>query len=338
MENLYSIEQVKDLIMRKFEKVDVPVDQASIVADHLIYADMRGVHSHGMIRVKAYVKRILEGGINLNPNIKVEQNAPTMALIDGDNGLGMPVTKLGVEKAIEIAKKYGMASVGVKNINHSGTMSYYLEEVAKANLVGITMATAEPIIAPYGATQSYFGTNPLAFVAPVKDNYPIMLDMATSQKAFGYVMNAKNKGEEIPLEWGAVDKNGEPTTNPNEAVRMLPIAQAKGYGIMMMINILSGIMLNELSGDKIPSYTEKKRQGLAQFFIVIDPANFMPLDDFLEDMKTMYDEITNMLPAKDFDRVRVPGQRGYELFEKNLENGLELNEKVREYLEDDGKL
>ncbi|WP_423363629.1 ureidoglycolate dehydrogenase [Mycoplasma sp. P36-A1] len=335
----YTQEELKQLIIKKLMLAKVNEKQAQEVANHLVYADARGIHSHGSNRVKSYILRIKRGFCNLNPNIKYVSTATSTGYVDGDNSLGVPVAKLAMEKAIEIAKNHGVAIIGAKDLNHSGTMAYYLEMAAKENLVALAVATAPPQVAPYGGSQAYFGTNPLGFVAPVKDSRPIIVDMATSVKAFGYVMEARNKGEEIPLGW-AIDDQGNPTTDPNKAALMLPFAEAKGYSIMLMINILAGIMLNIPAGDNIPSTFNNpdSKLTIGQLFIVINPANFMPIDKFLDDMKQMSEEIKSNKPANGFEKVMLPGEIADNTYQEYLKTGIPISKVVADYLEDETKL
>src|SRR5699024_3081046 len=135
----------------------------------LTFADHRGIHSHGAVRVEYYAERIAKGGITANPEYQFEQTGPSTGVFEGDNGPGHQAAKQAMEKAIEMAKKNGVAVVGVKHISHSGALGYFVEMASKANMVGLSMCQSDPMVVPFGGTEPYFGTNPIAFSAPSND-------------------------------------------------------------------------------------------------------------------------------------------------------------------------
>jgi len=330
----YTEKELTDLVVSKLKGVGVNDFDAKTTADHLVYADSHGILTHGTLRLKDYIDRIKEGYVNLDPKVVSKKTSNNSIYVDGDNGLGMGITYDALKDGIKLVKEgNGIVMVGVVNVNHTGTMSYYLNEIAKEGLVGMTMCIAHAQVAPFGGTKPYFGTNPFGFTAPIKDNYPFILDMATSKQAYGKVMVAKARNEQIPEGW-ALTKDGQPTTNPDEAVMMLPFGDAKGYGIMAMINILAGVMLNEPSGADVqtPINKDKAPQRLTQFFIIMDPKAFMDEDKFLKDMEQMKEDINSQKPAQGFDRVLIPGQRSFEYYEDTLKNGIKIEKVVDDYL------
>jgi len=333
----YTQEELTKLIADKFLEVGTSQRDADLTAEHLVYADMHGINTHGSLRTRDYIYRINEGYVNLEPKVTFTQTTNNTIYVDGDNGLGMPICLDAVNKGLELIKKNnGIVMVGCTNLNHTGTESYYLNEIAKAGYVGMSMCIAHPQVAPYGGSVPYFGTNPFGFGAPIKDDYPLILDMATSIQAWGKVMVAKARGEKIPEGW-ALDKDGKPTTDPDLAVNMLPFGGAKGYGIMLMVNVLSGVMLNTPFGYDVkePVNDKKEPQKLTHLFVIFDPAAFMDKEKFLEDMATMKKEITSQKPAQGFDSVRIPGQRSFDVYQDCLKNGIKIEEVVEKYLNKD---
>jgi len=329
----YSEQELKELVINKLESVGVNHFDASTTADHLVYADMHGIITHGTLRLPDYVYRIKEGYVNLDPIVEYKQTTNNTLYVDGDNGLGMGITLDAMNKGVELIKQgNGIVMVGVVNVNHTGTMAYYLNELTQQGLVGMCMCIAHPQVAPFGGTKPYFGTNPFGFGAPIKDDYPFILDMATSQQAWGKVMVAQARNETIPEGW-ALDKDGRPTTDPHKAVMMLPFGGAKGYGIMSMINILAGVMLNQPFGYDVnlPVNENKAHHQLTHFFVLMDPKAFMDEDKFLTDMAKMKKDINDQ-----GDDVRLPGQRGFEIYEDCLKNGIKIEQVVEDFLTEKG--
>lgn len=253
-------EEYIKLISNKLHQAGLQHDHALIVADVLAYADEREVYSHGAIRVEYYAERIAKGGINTDPNFVIENKEPSVAIYQGENGVGHVVANNAMDEAIRMAKETGVAVVGARQISHSGTLSYYVDKASANNLIGISMCQADPMAVPFGGAEPYYGTNPIAFSAPGKDEKAILFDMATTEKAWGRILEARNKGEEIPDNW-AVDKDGQPTTDPFKVAGLLPIAGPKGYGLSMMIDILAGILLDLPSGSGVSALYGNLAEG-----------------------------------------------------------------------------
>lgn len=186
--------ELYELMKNKLMKAGLQEDAAADVSDVLTFADHRGIHSHGAVRVEYYAERIAKGGINAHPNYEFEKTGPSSAVFHGDNGPGHQAAKQAMDKAIEMAKENGIAVVGVKNISHSGALGYFVEMAADQDMVGISMCQSDPMVVPFGGTEPYFGTNPIAFSAPTNDDRVITFDMATTVQAWGKVLDARSKG------------------------------------------------------------------------------------------------------------------------------------------------
>ena len=207
--------ELHQLIKNKLEAAGLYSNQAEEVANHLVFADSCGIHSHGAVRVDYYAEQIAKGGVTLEPEMNFEKTGPSTGIFHGDNGIGQYVANSGLKEAIQMAKESGVAVVGISKMSHSGALSYYVKKAAEQDLIGITMCQSDPMAVPYGGSEVYYGTNPIAFSVPRKNGAPIVFDMATTVQAWGKILTARVKSEEIPSTW-AVDKNGEPTKNPNE--------------------------------------------------------------------------------------------------------------------------
>ena len=326
-------QKLMDLIKTKLHKAGLTEDHAEGVADVLVHADARGVHSHGAMRVEYYAERIAKGGINTSPIFTFEKTGPCSATFDGDNGVGHVVADLAMNEAIKMAKETGIAIVGVRRISHSGALSYFVEKAAQANLIGLSVCQSDPMVVPYGGAEPYYGTNPIAFAAPGNGEDNILFDMATTVQAWGKVLHARSKNESIADTW-AVDKNGEPTTDPFQVNALLPIAGPKGYGLMMMVDVLSGILLGLPSGNKVSSMYEDltEHRNLGQLHIVINPEFFTGLSTFKQGISDTMTGLNQVKPAPGFDQVSYPGQRSAAREKESAENGIEIVDDVYNYL------
>lgn len=327
---------LKKLITLKLNKAGLSEEHAEGVADVLVHADLRGVHSHGAMRVEYYAERIAKGGITTNPNFTFEKTGPSSAVFDGDNGVGHVAAKKAMDHAIEMAKESGIAVVGVRRIGHSGALSYYVQQAAREGLIGLSLVQSDPMVVPFGGIEPYYGTNPIAFAAPGKDDDMITFDMATTVQAWGKILHARSKNESIPDTW-AVDKNGEPTTDPFKVNALLPIAGPKGYGLMMMVDVLSGILLGLPFGNRVSSMYHDLSEGrnLGQLHIVINPAYFTDLTTFKENISKTMSDLNNIKPAPGFEQVFYPGQNTTIVEQQSKLEGIEIVDEVYRYLESD---
>lgn len=328
-----SKKELHNLIANKMHKAGLTKEHADMAADVLTFADLRGIHSHGAVRVEYYSERIAKGGITNNPEFKFTKTGPSSAVFDGDNGCGLVVAKLAMDEAIKMAKENGVAVVGAKRISHSGALAYFVEMAAKEGLVAVSVCQSDPMVVPYGGAEEYFGTNPIAFGAPTADERTLTFDMATTVQAWGKILYARSKGESIPPTW-AVDESGNPTTDPHKVNALLPIAGPKGYGLMMMVDVLSGVLLGLPFGKHVSSmYADlSKGRELGHLHILINPGHFTDPTIFKQNMSQMLDELTAIKPAPGVDRVYYPGERGLLREAAYEKEGIEIVDDIYNYL------
>lgn len=327
-------EELKSLMKNKFVKAGLTEEHADTMAEVLTWSDERGIHSHGAVRVEYYSERIAKGGMTIHPEIKFTKTGPCSAMLDADNGCGYVGASMAMEEAIKMAKENGIAVVGIRNISHSGSIGYYVEMAAKEDLVALTMCQSDPMAIPFGGAEPFYGTNPIAFGAPTADDRRVIFDMATTVQAWGKVLYARSKKAPIPDTW-AVDEHGKPTTDSMKVNALVPIAGAKGYGLMMMVDVLSGIMTGVPFGQHVSSMYDDLSKGreLGQIHIVIDPSRFVPLDEFKKNMSACLDELAKAKPGEGNDKVYYPGERAL-LRKQNYENngGIEIVDDIYNYL------
>ena len=328
--------RLRQLMKDKLLKAGLPEEQADKTADLLIFADERGVHSHGAVRMQYYSERTLKGGYNLKPNLSFEKTGPASGIYHGDNALGHYVSYQAMKKAIELAKTSGIGVVGVKEMGHSGAIGYYVRQAALEGMVALTVCQSDPMVVPFGGTEPYFGTNPIAFSAPRKDGSPILFDMATTVQAWGKILDARSKNKSIPDSW-AVDKNGAPTTDPFKVNALLPMAGPKGYGLMMMVDILSGSLLGLPFGKHVTSMYKdlSEYRRLGQLHLVINPEYFGGKKRFLEKISQMVEELHDNPPAEGFDKVYYPGEIQIDVMKQYKKTGIPVTKEILDYLESD---
>ncbi|EGQ0309654.1 ureidoglycolate dehydrogenase [Staphylococcus pseudintermedius] len=335
-ENLTYIEgrQLRQLMKEKLVAAGLPVAQAEKSADLLIFADERGIHSHGAVRMRYYAERIVKKGYNLEPQMKFEQTGPSTGVFHGDNALGHFVAYEAMQHAIDLAKESGLGAVGIYEMGHSGAIGYYAKQAAEAGMVALTMCQSDPMVVPYGGTKPYYGTNPIAFASPRLDETPILFDMATTVQAWGKILDAQSKGRTIPDTW-AVDDKGHPTTDPNQVSALLPMAGAKGYGLMMMVDILAGSLLGLPHGMHVTSMYKdlSEYRRLGQFHLVINPSFFGEQDVFLNKVEQMVKELHQIQPANGFDNVYYPGEIQETVAKTYAQSGIPIPTDIVQYLE-----
>ncbi|KIL51916.1 hypothetical protein KP78_02860 [Jeotgalibacillus soli] len=326
-------EELADLVVNKLTKAGLKEDHAEVVADVLVHADLRGVSSHGVLRTEHYVKRLNEGGLNPDASFSVKETGPCSAIFDGNDGMGHVIAKEAMDYAIKLAEKNGIGMIGVVNSSHCGALSYFVQQAAEKNMIGMALTHTDKVVVPFGGAKSYFGTNPIAFGFPAKENKPVILDMATSNVAFGKVLHAREAGKDVPADWG-VDENGKQTTDPNQVAALLPFAGPKGYGLAMVVDILSGILTGSAFGPNITAmygdYDKKRKLG--HFVCAVNPAMFTDPTGFLENMDNMINELHEAQPAEGFSKVMVPGEPEQLREEERRVNGVPITKSIYQYL------
>jgi LDH2 family malate/lactate/ureidoglycolate dehydrogenase len=327
MAQAVSADELRTRVARIFGRLDVPSDDAGIVAHHLVEADLRGVHSHGVIRVPTYVTALKTGKINSRPNLEVVEDHGGQVVMDGDNGFGQLTAFRANEIAIQRGKEHGLAAVALRRSNHCGAMAYYAIRAREQGLIGLAITNAGMNMTPTGGTQKIIGNNPFAMAVPTTREWPMVLDMATSVVAGGKLDVARSKGESIPLGW-ARDKDGNPTTDPvaARAGALEPLGGPKGYGMALMLDVLAGVLSGGRFGGMLG--TEPGEGGMAQFFLTIDVTRFMPLDQFKARMDELIDQIHNSEKAPGVNKIYVAGEIEYGLQSGRERDGVPIEESV----------
>lgn len=321
--------ELNTLVESIFKSRGLSVRDSGIISNCLIHANLRGTDSHGVLRVPHYVQRLEAGSINPCPVTKIQRTAAATAMIDGDHGFGHVTNWDAMGAAIDIAKESGIGFVGVNNSNHCGALSFYAHRAIEAGMIGIIFTQTDKGVVPYGGCLPFFGTNPLCFGIPSSSDVPVVLDMATSTVAAGHIFKARIENKPIPSTW-ALDEQGQPTTDPHKAAYWTPAAGAKGYGLGVIVDILTGLLSGGTFGPNVAiMYGDiDKKRNLCHLLGAIDVNRFNGHSNFLEQVTTMVKSLHEVPPAEGFDMVRAPGEPEYMCSIERSKNGIPLDDKV----------
>jgi len=320
-------------IVRKiFTAAGCSGQDASIVADVLVWANLRGVDSHGVVRVPRYVEMFKSGEAKANPAMKTRRLRPAAAVVDADGAPGPVALTAAMTTAIEMACETGIAWVAVRGTVHTGAIGYYAELAARQGMIGLGIVAGIPNMAYHGARGAAVATSPLAIAVPSSRHGTLLLDMATATIALGKIAQHKIKGLPLP-EGAALDADGLPTTDPGKAVTPLPMAGAKGSGLSLMFELMtSALIANPIVAPfhaKAPG-ARKHRQNAG--FLAIDVAAFGDSADFKSQVDAAADAIQALPPADAGAKVLLPGERGARTFEQRRVEGIPVPPKTWEAL------
>jgi len=305
-----SPDSLRSFATRVLGTLDVPGDDAALVADSLVQADLWGHQSHGVLRLPWYVARLRSGVMTARTEPAVLSDTGPLVLLDGRDGVGQVLTERARTTAVERARTHGVGVVGVRNSNHFGTAMYWTRRAAQDGCVAVLTTNASPAIAPWGGREKRLGTNPWSIAAPGPDGRVVAVDIANTAVARGKIHLAKNRGEPIPDTW-ALSPDGAPTTDPAEGVLgvILPMAGHKGYAITFLMDVLSGALTGSAVGTAVHGpYEADRRSGAGHLFLALDPSAFGDPGGFEARVRQLVDEVKSVPLAQGFDEVFYPGE------------------------------
>jgi ureidoglycolate dehydrogenase (NAD+) len=324
-------EALKSFCIQILKKVHVPCQDAEIVADTLLQADLRGNNSHGIIRLPIYIKRILLGLVNPKPNMEIIKESVNTALYDGDFGLGQVSSFNAMKIAIDKAELNKIGAVGVRNSSHLGATAYYAMMALPQDMIGFACSNTPPLMPAPGGTKAVIGNNPFAFAVPAGEELPIVLDMACSIAAQGKIILAMNKGEKIPEGWAA-NSQGLPTTDPLEALEglLLPVGGPKGYGLAIIVDIFAGLLTGGAFGSGVASIYKdlQNKQKNGHFFMALKISSFMEPFLFKKRIDNLIQQIKQGPLAPGVQEIFLPGEIAFKTAERNIKEGLTLSTSI----------
>lgn len=331
--------RLADFVETLFRHAGLSSDDAATVARVQLDADLRGLYSHGMRAVPTYLERIRSGIINPRPSISVEDRG-VAALLDGDAGPGQVVATRAMEECLARAHRYRVGLALVHNSNHFGAAGYYAGLALKDNMIGFATTNGNLVLAPWGGLTPTVGNNPIAIAVPAADEPPILVDVAMSVVAGGKVDLIAAEKDELPAGWW-LDSEGRPTQEIVAALAGLgipigaPVAGHKGFGLAFAMEALAGALTGARAGRE---HTAEVEDGPipwdeGHFFLAIDPALAMPIDQFKRRIDQMIREVRDSRPVPGGAPVHSPGELGWKRRERALREGLMLPVSIYEALQ-----
>ena len=339
-------EPLTQFCQRVFEKLGVPSTDAFTTSEVLLLADLRGIESHGVARLRRYYAGLKNGVMVPRPDVRIVHETPITARIDGGAALGQVAGKRGMSLAIQKAKKNGVGFVVVGNSNHYGIAAYYSMMALQHDLIGLSLTNSDCYVVPTFGRDVLLGTNPISVTVPALKERPFVLDMSTAVATLGKVEVYNRMGKKLPHGW-ATDEKGQSCDDPGRVLNnirrkagggLLPLGGAgeefgghKGYGLDLLVDILSGVLpgsayLNLLypktaEGKPLPSL-------VGHFFGAMRIDYFRPAEEFRKDMDDLIRRLKNSRKAEGQDRIYVHGEKEFELEEKYRRDGIPLYCKV----------
>ena len=325
--------ELNKLLEKIFTRYGFSIQHSKICSKALINAELVGAHAHGLSRLKMYCDRISKKTINPKPKIKIKRITQSISHIDANNSIGFVAADIAIKTAIQNAKKTGIGMVAVKNSGHYGLSGYYAEQAVKKNQVVMIYTNAPPAIAPYGASKSLFGTNPICFGTPTGSKVPFILDTSISMINRGKIRLAERKNKKIP-QGVALDKFGQPTTDAKKALNgvQLPIAGFKGSGLAWMVDILSGVLTgsNHSGRVKDPFDDFSGPQNIGHLFITFKTNLFVK--NYNNQIKKNIRTIKNLPKIKGIKKIMYPGENKFNRYKINFKKEIKISEMIKKDL------
>jgi len=339
-------EPLADFCTRVFVSLDVPPEDAAVTADNLVAANLRGVDSHGVARLRRYVNGLRQGVMVPRPVVRVVHETAATALVDGGAGLGQPVSARAMKMAIDKAAQVGAGFVSVRNSNHYGIAGYYAMMALEHDCIGISTTNADVLVVPTFGRDAVLGTNPISVAAPAGKERPFVLDMATSTVPRGKLEEYDRKEKPMPLGW-ATDETGVPTADAGRVLRnfmsragggLLPLGGAgeesgghKGYGLALLVDILSGVLPGSGYATNIYPKTPEGQPlpaNVGHFFGALRVDGFRPLEEFKASMDDIMHSLKSTPKAQGQERIYIHGEKEFEMADERRAHGIALHAKV----------
>jgi len=340
------IEVAERFVVQVFQRCGAPPEDASICADVLLAADLRGIESHGVGRLKYYYDRIRAGVQSAKTDVEIIHETETTAVLDGHHGMGHAIAHRAMRMAMDKAKRFGLGAVTVRNGTHYGIAGYYPLMAAREGMMGFTVTNARPAIAPTFGTEPMLGTNPIAFAAPSDMGFPFCFDGATSISQRGKIEVAARARKPVPAGW-VIDAQGEPLTDPDFILENIGKAEAaflplggagelfagyKGYDLATMVEILSaslsgGAFLKDLLG--FAPDGSRRPFMLGHFFLAIDIEHFVPVAVSQQITGQIMRALQASRKAPGEDRIYVAGEKEFDMERLVRERGIPVNQGLR---------
>ncbi len=337
MPTRYDPAQLGEQVAEISRAAGISSDDAAVLADALVDADVHGAATHGVSRLGIYLKRVGLGLIDPRASLHVEQRRAGVLAVDAANGLGQVQAVRTLERLVPLAREYGVASATVRRSQHFGAVNYYCNWAAARDMILIAVTNCEAAMSPAGGTEAFFGTNPIGASFPTGCGWPVKIDLATSIVARGNIIAAQREGRAIPDTW-ALDADGNPTTDAAAALTgtVLTMAGHKGYALALMVEMLAGVLAGAAIGPDVGSmYKQLDRpQDVGHFFCLLDIAAFIDVAAFKRRVDTTIDSIKSSRRRAGTEEILVPGERSARTADINRRHGVPLGDATVGELDD----
>src|SRR6202140_174931 len=332
------IAKLEAFISSALVSVGIPADDAAQVAKLMAESDAYGGDAHGIFRLQQYVSQIENGAINVRPRIRVINDRAGTALLDGDKGLGHLVMKRAADLAIEKAHLTGIGWVGTQHSNHAGPAHLYARMAMQQDMIGLYFCVGNAnLLPPWGGTDVLLSTNPIAIAVPGLRHPAIVLDMATTNTAFGKIRLKAQRNEAMPEGW-MIDRQGQPLTDPKRASEgfLVPIGGPKGYGLALMVGLLAGTLNGAAFGRDVVDYTvdSKTASNTGQAIMAVDIAAFADVQAFKQNVDELWEVMKSSPTLPGVDEVRLPGEHSEQIYRERMAHGVPLSDGQRKVLDE----
>lgn len=319
--------QLSALVTAIFERCNMATTDAQLLADTLVYADLSGIHSHGVLRVPEYVEKLTTKGVNPQGKPQIVREYGACLVVDGGNSMGQIGMSFAMQAVIARAETHGIAMAGIRGSNHSGAMAYFAAQALPHDMIGIATTNALPTMAPWGGAERILGINPLGVAIPAGEEAPIIYDAAFSGSSHGKIRIYEQKGLSLPEGW-ALDSQGRPTTDPTVAIDGLlaPIGGFKGTGLALIMGILSSMLSGAAYGLELGNMDDGPTAGLDGHFVAaVKVEAFVAVDEFKARVDKAIREIHNCRRAEGVAQIYAPGELEAERQHIYGQQGIPLN-------------
>lgn len=338
---------LKDYVAEVLSSLKVPREHANIVADVLVTADLMGIESHGVQRLRRYTVGIQVGSVNPKTEINIVKESASTALIDGGSGLGQVVAYNAMEIAVKKARNVGVSTVAIRNSHHFGIAGYYALQAVRRDMIGIVMTNSEALVSYTYTVGRNIGTNPIAVGFPTKSPPPVLFDAATSVVPIGKIEVYAKEGKKMPLGW-ALSPEGKLVEDPREVLArkcsLLPLGGLgeefsghKGAGLALVVDVLCGVLTGANYGFFVKHTTDKEKANVGHFMMAIDVDKISSLDFFLERIEKYKEYIKGLKRISEDAEIWIPGEKAWLTMETRKRIGIPVHKNIIREIREEGE-
>lgn len=320
-----SYQQERKLVTGILTACGYSPEDADTISRVITHSDFTGVYSHGLSRLTRYLRQIRQGALNGKAQFQKILDSEAVLLFDGDNGFGILTVNKAYEEALEKARTYGVSFASGRRSANIGCGSYYGWRAVQDNVICLLGCNTYAFTSPFGGADRMIGTNPIIAAVPAGEEYPLVLDISTTCVAMGKIQAMEREGREIPDSW-AKDYEGRPTTDPSQAFSLSPIAGHKGYGLAVIVDMLSTMLSQACYGSDIGLFSKLEPENTGFFMILIDPTRFLPLELFKQNVDRYIRMMKDSRKAPGVEEIYLPGELEYRAYERKLRDGVAFSD------------